>query len=150
MSEDCPFCRIAEREAKAHVVYEDDRLLAFLDRGPIRPGHTQIMAKAHFSYFDEAPTDVVAAIVALGQRLATAMKRPYGVPRVAFLFSGGDVAHVHAHVVPMHEKTDITSRRYIVEEAITFRDMPRASDSELVETASKLSSSLPSRTAIER
>jgi histidine triad (HIT) family protein len=151
MSEDCPFCRIAERRLKAHVVYEDDRLVAFLDRGPIRPGHTQIMAKAHFPYFDEAPTDLVAAIVALGQRLATAMKRLYGVPRVAFLFSGGDIAHVHAHVVPMHEKTDITSRRYIVEDAITFRDMPRASDSELADTASKLSSLLaPSRTAIER
>jgi diadenosine tetraphosphate (Ap4A) HIT family hydrolase len=25
-----------------------------------------------------------------------------------------DVAHVHAHVAPMHEKTDITSARYIV------------------------------------
>ena len=33
--------------------------------------------------------------------------------RVAFLFTGGDVAHVHAHVVPMQEKTDITSARYI-------------------------------------
>jgi hypothetical protein len=50
----------------------------------------------------------------------------------------------------LRRTTNITSRRYIVEEAITFRDMPRASDSELVETASKLSSSLPSRTAIER
>jgi hypothetical protein len=33
---------------------------------------------------------------------------------------------VLSHVVPVHEKGDITSRRYIVEDAITFRDMPRA------------------------
>jgi hypothetical protein len=46
------------------------------------------------------------------------MKALYGVPRVAFLFTGGD--HAHAHVVPMHEKTDITSQRYIAEEKLTF------------------------------
>ena len=139
MSENCPFCRIAERKVKAHVVYEDDRLLAFLDRGPIRPGHTQIMPKAHFPYFDEAPADVVASIVVVGQKLATAMKRLYRVPRVAFLFTGGDIAHVHAHVVPMHEKSDITSRRYIVDDTVTFREMPRAADRELADTASELS-----------
>jgi len=42
------------------------------------------------------------------------MKEDYHVDRVAFLFTGGDVAHVHAHGVPMHAKTDITSARYIV------------------------------------
>jgi hypothetical protein len=45
---------------------------------------------------------------------------------------------VPAGVVPMHENGDITSRRYIVEDAITFRDMPRAADRELADTASEL------------
>src|SRR5262249_31152568 len=122
----------------AHVIHDDDRILAFLDRGPIRPGHTQIMPKQHFPTFDDAPTDIVTAIVLIGQSCARAMKRLYGVPRVAFLFTGGDIAHVHAHVVPMHEQTDITSRRYIVEERLTFRAMPPASDSELAQTAIEL------------
>ena len=33
--------------------------------------------------------------------------------------------------MPMVEKTDITSRRYIKEEALTFAPMPRASVEEL-------------------
>ena len=70
------------------------------------------------------------------------MKALYGVPRVAFLFSGGDHAHAHAHVVPMHEKTDITSRRYIAEESLTFRGVPRASFEELAATAAQLRSKL--------
>ena len=60
------------------------------------------------------------------------------MPRGAFLFTGGDIAHVHAHVVPMYEKTDITSRRYIVEDTVTFRAMPPASDGELAQTAAQL------------
>jgi histidine triad (HIT) family protein len=29
--------------------------VAFLDRGPIRTGHVQIIPRDHFPYFDEAP-----------------------------------------------------------------------------------------------
>ncbi len=134
----CLFCRIAKREVGAHVVHEDRHLLAFLDICPIRPGHTQIITRDHFDYFDATPPDLVCAIAVLGQKLAAAMKRRYGVPRVAFLFTGGDVMHVHAHVVPMLEKTDITSRRYFAEEALTFRGMPRAADTDLVREASAL------------
>ncbi|HEY6258502.1 MAG TPA: HIT domain-containing protein, partial [Xanthobacteraceae bacterium] len=119
----CLFCRIIRREVAAHIIYEDARVLAFLDRGPIRPGHTQIVPKEHFPYFDDAPAEVLAATVAVGQRLARVLKQTLRVPRVAFLFTGGDIAHVHAHAVPIHEPTDITSRRYIVEETVTFRPM---------------------------
>jgi histidine triad (HIT) family protein len=38
----------------------------------------------------------------------------------------------------MHEKTDITSRRYIAERDLTFRARPRAGDSELAEVAERL------------
>jgi histidine triad (HIT) family protein len=70
------------------------------------------------------------------------MKALYSLPRVAFLFSGGDHAHAHAHVVPMHEKTDITSRRYIAEETLTFRGLARAPSEELAATAARLRSRL--------
>jgi histidine triad (HIT) family protein len=142
MAEDCWVCRIARGSEAAHIVHEDNRLLAFLDRGPIRSGHTQIVSKEHFPYFDDAPAEVVSSIVLLGQKLAAAMKRLYRVPRVAFLFTGGDIAHVHAHVVPMLEKTDITSRRYIAEERLTFRSLPCPPETELVATAAALRNAL--------
>jgi histidine triad (HIT) family protein len=138
MATDCVFCRIARREIAAHIVHEDDRLIAFLDRGPIRPGHTQIVPRDHFPYFDEAPSEVVCAIAQMGQKIARALKRLYRVPSVAFLFTGADIDHVHAHVVPMLEKTDITSRRYIIEDAVTFRAMPQASEVELASSAEAL------------
>ncbi len=138
MTSDCVFCRIANHEFTAHVVHEDEKILAFLDRGPIRPGHTQIIPKHHFDYFDSTPADVVTSIVLLGQKIAVSMKQLYQVPRVAFLFTGGDISHVHAHVVPMHEHTDITSRRYIAEESLTFRSLAGAADSDLALTAAEL------------
>ena len=138
MSDDCIFCRIASGKVRAHVVHESDKLIAFLDLNPIRPGHTQIVPKAHIQYFDQAPAEIVTSIVLLGQTLASSMKQLYQVPRVGFLFTGGDIAHMHAHVVPLHEKTDITSRHYIAEARLTFREAPRMSDERLAATATEL------------
>lgn len=112
--EPCVFCAIAAHDVDAVILHETDTLVAFLDRGAIRRGHTQIITRAHVPYFDDLSPEAAAAMVTLGQRLARRMKRVYGVDRVALVFTGGDVAHVHAHVVPLHEKTDITSARYIV------------------------------------
>ena len=134
----CVFCRIANAEVAAHRVFEDELVVAFLDRGPIRPGHIQIIPRTHYVVFDDLPTEVANRMIAVGQELAKALKTLSGVERVAFLFTGADVAHAHAHLVPMHEKTDITSRRYIVEEQLTFKATPTASNRALTEMADRI------------
>ena len=101
-----------------------------------------IIPKSHYDYFDDLPADLAAAIVQLGQQLGRAMKQHYGVKRVAFLFTGTDVAHVHAHVFPMHKKSDITSPMYIEQKDLSFRLAPRASDETLRDTVAVLSAKL--------
>lgn len=140
--ENCIFCRIASGEIPSHVVYEDDQLKAFLDIQPIRPGHVLIVPKAHHDYYDDLPPELASAVVHLGQRLGKAMKEIYSVERVAFLFTGTDVAHVHGHVVPMHEKTDITSPIYIEQQPLSFRLAPRAEEDELRRTVSAITTRL--------
>ncbi|MGE0238239.1 MAG: HIT family protein [Parvibaculaceae bacterium] len=144
-SHPCLFCRIARREVPAHIVYEDDYLVAFLDTGPIRPGHVQIIPRDHYPTFDDLTAELASRIVVLGQRLARILKARNGVARAAFVFTGGDIAHAHAHVLPMIEATDITSRRYIAEAAVTFRPIPRPSDDELGRVAFTLREALKRR-----
>jgi len=134
----CLFCRIAAGCADADVICENELVLALADIHPIRKGHAQIISRRHHPYYEDLPPTTASEIIHLGQRLARVMKQLYSVPRVAFLFTGGDHAHAHAHVVPMHDKTDITSRRFIAEEKLTFRSTPRASAEELADTAQML------------
>lgn len=108
----CAFCAIAQGEAPAHVIHASDDILAFSDINPIRPGHTQIIPRQHFEVFDDLPADLALSILKLAQRIARAQKRVYGVDRVGFVFSGFDVPHAHAHVIPLHQPTDLTSMRY--------------------------------------
>ena len=139
---DCLFCAIARGDVPSHRVCETDDLVAFLDIHPIRPAHTLIVPRAHHAYFDDMPEKLAADIVALGQKLARAMKSVYGVERAGFAFMGFDIPHAHAHVLPVFERDDITSRRAIAEEKITFRPPPRAEDGELVATVARLRAAL--------
>jgi histidine triad (HIT) family protein len=138
----CEFCRIASGDLPAHVVAEDAEIVAFVDAAPIREGHLQVITRAHYVCFDDLPAALAARIVTLGQRLARAQKALYGVERVGFAFSGNDVAHVHAHLIPLHHPTDLTSRRYIAEPALTFVGRPRASEAEMARVAAALAGAL--------
>mgnify|MGYP000483558511 CR=1 FL=1 len=141
----CLFCGIASNKVPSATVHSDGDIHAFLDINPIRPGHVLIIPRAHYPYFDDLPPGLALRITTLGQKIARSLKALYGVPRVAFLFTGGDIPHVHAHVVPLVEGTDITSRRYIAEPDLTFRNTPRADDAELAETAARIRAALAGR-----
>ncbi len=95
-------------------IHEDGDVVAFLDIAPMRPGHTVIVPRSHVETFEQLAAAQANRILAVGQQLARRMKELYKVERVAFFFTGTDIAHAHAHVVPMHEKMDITSQRYLV------------------------------------
>ncbi len=142
MSAACCFCKAAAGTAPVHEVYRNGDVMAFLDVSAIRPGHTLIIPIAHHDYFDDLPGDTAAAILHLGQCIARAQKRIYGVARVGFLFSGGDMPHAHAHVVPIHDKTDLTSARYIIEKNLTFRALPPVDPAILAKEADRLTTAL--------
>jgi histidine triad (HIT) family protein len=111
---DCVFCAIAADPSSAVLLHEDAEVYVALDIAPIRRGHSLVVTRQHVETFELLPDALAGKIVLLGQRLARRLKAVYGVERVAFLFAGHDVPHVHAHVIPMHEKTDVTSARYQV------------------------------------
>jgi histidine triad (HIT) family protein len=137
---DCPFCAIAKGTVHTAVVWDDADIVIFLDTSPIREGHCQIIPRKHIDTFENLPADLASKILSVGQRLAKRMKDVYAADHVAFLFTGGDIPHVHAHVVPMHEKTDITSARYITNcEDLKFRSAHlKVDQSVLAEVREKL------------
>jgi histidine triad (HIT) family protein len=139
---DCIFCKIVAREEPAHIVYEDEQVLAFLDIHPVRAGHTLIVPKTHYAYFEDMPAELMAHIARLAQRFARQMMTMYQPMRVGMIISGTDVAHMHAHVAPMHEKHDVTSARYITSPNPTFALPPRAAPEDLAREAERLRAAL--------
>src|SRR5690606_41705768 len=96
------------------------------------------------AYFDDLPPALAACFIQLGQRFAKAMKNIHGVERVSFLCTGTDIAHVHAHLVPLFTSTDITSTAYIEQKDLSFAPAPRASDEALAKQSEQLRQALES------
>ena len=142
MSDTCLFCRIAQRQIPAHVVHEDDDILAFLDIHPVRPGHVLIIPRQHYDYFEDMPAELANRVLALGQRLARAMKALYQVERVGFVFTGIHVAHAHAHLIPMHHLQDVTSTQYIAQQDLQFIMPPQPPAEALTATVAQLRQAL--------
>src|SRR5688500_10903958 len=102
------FTKIIRGEIPAHKVYEDDRVLAFLDISPLSPGHTLVIPKEPAATLDELDDESAAAIGRVLPRLARAVKKATGCEAYNLLQNNGPLAHqavfhVHFHIIP---KTD--------------------------------------------
>jgi histidine triad (HIT) family protein len=104
-SADCIFCRIVRREAPAHVVFEDQRTLAFMDIFPVADGHTLIIPKAHCDDLFGADPDDLRAVIDRSREIAHAIRRVLapdglGVFQLNGAAAGQTVFHYHMHLIP--------------------------------------------------
>ena len=105
MSEDCIFCRIVAGEAPSYVVAENDRTVAFLDRGQATEGHTLVVPRAHASDIWEISERDALAVMAMAKQVAHLLDErlaPHGLNLTQSNRSAGwqDVFHFHLHVIP--------------------------------------------------
>lgn len=135
---DCLFCKIAGGLLPAHRVVEDARTVAFLDLHPVRAGHVLVIPRTHHVWFEDLPPADAAAVMAMSQRVARALKRVYGVERVAMVFTGIHVPHAHAHLVPMMHLHDVTSAVYLRDGMDRFSVPPRLPEDEMARIAAGL------------
>ena len=104
---DCVFCKIVAGEIPSSKVLETDDLLAFLDIGPINPGHTLLIPKAHYGTLDQVPSDVASklggALPKLCEAVSAAAKAEgFNVFQTNHECAGQVVPHVHFHIVPRY------------------------------------------------
>ena len=102
------FSKILRGEIPCHKVYEDERVLAFLDVNPLSRGHLLVIPKEPAATLDELSDDSAAALGRVLPRLCRALKRVTGVEAYNVLQNNGAgahqaVFHVHFHIIP---KTD--------------------------------------------
>jgi histidine triad (HIT) family protein len=99
------FAKMLRGEIPCHKVYEDDKVLAFLDIMPRAPGHTLVIPKELVrNILDVAPDDL-AHVMKVAQRIAKVSVDVFGADGVTLQqFSesaGGQVVfHLHVHVIP--------------------------------------------------
>lgn len=99
------FTKIIAGEIPCHRVYEDDKVLAFLDISPLSRGHVLVVPKEPAETLDQLSDDSAAAIGRVLPRLSRAVLAATGARHFNVLQNNGAPAHqavfhVHFHIIP--------------------------------------------------
>ena len=128
----CIFCQIIKGEELAHRVWESEDFLAFLTRSPCNPGHTLLIPKTHVDYVFDLDEPLYSNIFRVAKQLSEPIKEVTDAKRIGVAIEGLSVAHVHLHLVPLYNISDLDPCRHIVQ-----------TQQELAEMAERIRSGIP-------
>ncbi len=99
------FSKIIRGEIPCHKVYEDERVLAFLDINPLSTGHTLVIPKEPAITLDALSEESAAALGRVLPRICRAVVSVTGIKEYNVLENNGAGAHqaidhVHFHIIP--------------------------------------------------
>ena len=105
---DTIFRKIIRGEIPCHRVYEDDKVLAFLDVNPLSRGHTLVIPKEPAETLDQLSDDGCAAIRRVLPRISRAVLAATGASAFNVLQNNKPLAHqavfhVHFHIIPKYD-----------------------------------------------
>lgn len=101
------FTKILAGEIPCFRVYEDDKVLAFLDINPLSRGHTLVIPKEPAETVDQLSDESAAAVGRALPRISRAILHATGATAFNILQNNGssahqEVMHVHFHIVPKY------------------------------------------------
>jgi histidine triad (HIT) family protein len=102
---DTIFRKIIAGQVPCHRLYEDDKVLAFLDINPLSRGHTLVIPKEAAETLDQLSDESAAAIGRVLPRICRAVIAATGMREYNVLENNGRgahqvVPHVHFHIIP--------------------------------------------------
>jgi histidine triad (HIT) family protein len=102
------FAKILRGELPCYKVYEDDKVLAFLDIMPRSPGHTLVLPKVPARNILDIGGEDLAHVMTTTQRVAKAAMKAFSADGITIQQfneqAGGQVVfHLHFHVLPRSE-----------------------------------------------
>jgi histidine triad (HIT) family protein len=106
------FTKIINREISAYIIYEDDKVIAFLDQFPLQLGHTLIVTKNEIDNWLEVSHQDYMAIQSvsqkIGQAICESINQMKDFERVGQMIDGRAVPHFHLHLIPLFQGQEIT------------------------------------------
>lgn len=147
MADKSLFEKIADNEIPNFKVWEDEQFMAWLTPFPNTPGFTVVAPKKNpGDYVFTLDDELFDGLMHACKKVAQLLEKGLGVERVALVYEGTGVAHVHAKLIPLHGKlgneTNVWShhQEFYPEYVgyFTTAEGPRMSDSELQEIQAKI------------
>ena len=137
---DTIFDKLISGEWKCWKVWEDEHYMAWLTPFANTSGQTVVVPKENKGdYVFNLDDEVYKGLLDATRKVAKILEKAFNAPRIAMVFEGTGVAHVHAKLYPLHGKlagqTDVwsTHQEFYPEYVgyITTVEGPKMTDEEL-------------------
>jgi histidine triad (HIT) family protein len=105
----CIFCKIIRKKAPASVIYEDEKVLAFLSNQPVNQGHSLVIPKNHYESIFDISDEEVAYLFKIVKRIAHSVRDATETEGIRIVQNNGEAAgqvifHLHVHIIPMQTR----------------------------------------------
>jgi histidine triad (HIT) family protein len=107
MSEPSVFTKIINGEIPTYKIYEDDRVIAFLDMHPQNEGHTLVVPKIQVDHIWDLSDEDYDYLWKTVKKIGAHIREVIGSPRVGVIVEGFGVPHTHVHLVPIYHGNDL-------------------------------------------
>ncbi len=109
----CIFCDIANKKIPAFVVYEDEKVMAFLDIKPANVGHTLVIPKKHYNNILDVDEEDLKAMIVVVKKISEAIATILEPDGINVLqnnnpAAGQEIEHIHFHIIPRWENDEVT------------------------------------------
>lgn len=109
---DCVFCKIIKGEVASYKVFEDELVVAFLDKKPLSKGHTLIVPKKHSVTIADIDDASLAGVCFVAKYLANLYTKKLHAQGFNLRNSSGtvahqDVFHFHLHLIPRYDDDEL-------------------------------------------
>ncbi len=112
--DDCIFCKIVKGEIPCYKIYEDDKVISFLDIKPLSKGHALVLCKEHYENILDIPQDTYEYMCGVVKRVSLMLKEKYNPEGILINQNNGkragqEVCHMHIHIKPIYKDTKVFS-----------------------------------------
>jgi histidine triad (HIT) family protein len=122
----CIFCSIVADNIPYHeIVWQNKNFMAFLDKYPLRLGHTLLIPKKHHDNILDYPENSYRALMREAKKLATTIQSVSHAKRIIFMIEGFSVPHLHVHLIPINKKGQVGELRHANVSAKRAEDFAR-------------------------
>jgi len=109
----CIFCKIANKEISAKIIFEDDDVMAILDISSATKGHSLVIPKQHYTNLLELPKDLSHKMMDVSVSVAKDVTTKLAASGCNILSNineeaGQTVFHAHIHILPRYSDDDLT------------------------------------------
>ncbi len=120
------FTKIINREIPAYIVAEDDKHIAFFDIFPNAKGHTLVVPKQEIDQIFEMSEQAYLDLMQFARKVAKAQEQVFtGAKRIGMAVVGLEVPHVHVHLIPLNNMSDMNFGKKVEINETEFKDLQK-------------------------